>query len=42
LGFYRGHVMNWPFLVAGLTMVAIGVFMFARFLRDYPIPVEEA
>jgi hypothetical protein len=42
LGFYRGHVMNWPFLVAGLTMIVVGAFMFARFLRDYPVPVEEA
>lgn len=37
-----GHLFHWPMFIAGLTIVVIGVILFARFLRDYPEPVLEA
>ncbi len=37
-----GIIFHWPMLLAGATMIVIGVVLFSRFLRDYPLPVLEA
>ena len=42
LGYYRGQSFHWPMFAAGLTMIVIGAVLFARFLRDYPVPILEA
>ncbi len=36
-----GNPFYWPWALAGLVAVVIGLILFARFLRDYPLPSEE-
>ena len=35
-----GNPLYWPYALAGLTAAGIGIILFIRFLRDYPLPQE--
>jgi hypothetical protein len=39
---YQETQFQYPFAIAGLIIVTIGGFVLNRFLRQYPIPTEEA
>ena len=41
LHMYRGVAIHYPVLIGGGIMLAVGMILFVRFLRDYPIPAEE-
>lgn len=40
LDVYYGHRFHAPMAIAGAIVLTIGVKMFGRFLRDYPVPSE--
>jgi uncharacterized membrane protein YjjB (DUF3815 family) len=35
-----GNPLYWPYALAGAIAALIGVILFIRFLRDYPLPQE--
>ena len=35
-----GNPLYWPWALAGLVAVIIGIILFIRFLREYPLPQE--
>jgi len=35
-----GNPLYWPYALAGLVAAVIGIILFIRFLRDYPLPQE--
>ena len=37
-----GNPFYWPWAIAGVTVAVIGLVLFFRFLREYPIPSETA
>lgn len=39
---YAGAKVNWPLMLAGLIIVAIGIGVLFRFLKDYPAQTTEA
>ena len=38
---YEGFTFHFPLAISGGIILLIGVTLFTRFLRDYPIPTEE-
>ncbi len=37
-----GHIFHWPMFIAGSIILLVGITLFIRFLRDYPIVTEGA
>jgi hypothetical protein len=39
---YHSAKINWPLMVSGLIILAVGIWVLARFMKDYPIQTMEA
>jgi len=42
LSVYRGMEYQYPMLIAGITIMLVGLFVFARFMKAHPVLQEEA
>jgi hypothetical protein len=38
---YAGSTFNWPLALAGLIIVLMGANLFRRFMRRYPVPMQD-